>query len=328
MKNRTAALPGYVAGLLALTLAPSTAGAEPELLIGGLLGPVGSTVGPDGALYVPESAVGRIARIDLETGAVTVFAEGLPATLPWVGFGGAVDVAFLDGTAYALVTMVGPDVGGSHVAGIYRVDGPDSVTPVADIGTFAIGHPPATPYEVPTGVQYALEPFRGGFLVTDGHHNRVLRVTLDGEVSEMIAFGNIVPTGLEVIGNTVYMAQSGAAPHLPAEGKVVAFGPKSSSATDVAAGAPLLVDVERGTGRTMFALAQGTWNGAFPGSPALPGTGSLVRLDGAGGFGVVADGLTLPSSLEIVGNRAYVITLVGDVWSIDGVAGPPFGMQR
>lgn len=328
MKNRTAALPACVAGLLVLTLAPATAGAEPELLTGGLLGSVGSTVGPDGALYVPESAVGRIARIDLGTGAATTLAEGLPATLPWVGFGGAVDVAFLDGIAYALVTMVGPDVGGSHVVGIYRVNGPASVTPVADIGSFAIGHPPATAYELPTGVQYALEPFRGGFLVTDGHHNRVLRVTLDGEVSEMIAFGNIVPTGLEVIGNIVYMAQSGAAPHLPADGKVVAFGPKSSSATDVAAGAPLLVDVERGLGQTMFALAQGTWNGAFPGSPALPGTGSLVRLDGAGGFDVVADGLTLPSSLEIVGNRAYVVTLVGEVWSIDAVAGPPFGMQR
>ena len=33
-----------------------------------------------------------------------------------------------------------------------------------------------TDFFVPTGVQYALEPYRGGFLVTDGHHNRVLRV--------------------------------------------------------------------------------------------------------------------------------------------------------
>lgn len=328
MRNRTAALPGCIAGLLVLTALPATASAEPELLAGGLLGSVGSTVGPDGALYVPESAAGRITRIDPGTGAVTTFAEGLPATLPWVGFGGATDVAFLDGTAYALVTMVGPDLGGNHVVGIYRVNGPSSVTPVADIGAFSVGHPPATAYEIPTGVQYALEPFRGGFLVTDGHLNRVLRVTLDGEVSEMIAFGNIVPTGLEVIGNTVYMAQSGAAPHLPADGRVVAFAPGSSSATDVAAGAPLLVDVQRGQGRTMFALAQGIWDGAFPGSPALPGTGSLVRLDGADGFDVVADGLTLPSSLEILGNTAYVVTLVGEVWSIDAVAEPPYGLQR
>lgn len=330
MKNPKVALPGCAAALLVLTLSPASAAvaAEPQLLAHGLQGSVGSTVGPDGALYVPESALGRIVRIDRRTGAVTTFAEALPATLPWVGFGGVTDLAFLDGTAYALVTMVGWDVGGTDVVGIYRVDGPGSATPIADIGAYAVADPPNTPYDLPTGVQYALEPFRGGFLVTDGHHNRVLRVTLDGEVSEMIAFGNVVPTGLEVIGNTVYMAQSGATPHLPEDGKVLAFGPKSSSATVVAVGAPLLVDVERGRGRTMFALAQGTWDGAFPGSPALPGTGSLVRLDGAGGFDVVADGLTLPSSLEIVGNTAYLVTLAGKVWSIDAVAGPPYGVSR
>jgi len=33
-----------------------------------------------------------------------------------------------------------------------------------------------------------LEKFRGGFLVTDGHHDRVLRVTRDGDVSLLMAF--------------------------------------------------------------------------------------------------------------------------------------------
>ena len=103
---------------------------------------------------------------------------------------------------------------------------------------------------VPTGVQYALETYRGGFLVTDGHHNRVLRVTLDGEITEVIAFDDIVPTGLAVSGNTVYMAEAGPVPHLPQDGKVVAFEPKSPTATEVASGARLLVDVEFGRGRT------------------------------------------------------------------------------
>jgi hypothetical protein len=88
-----------------------------------------------------------------------------------------------------------------------------------------------------SGVQYALETYRGGFLVTDGHHNRVLRVTLDGEVTELIAFDNIVPTGLAVAGHTVYMAEAGPVPHLPQDGKVVAFRPKSPTATEVASGA-------------------------------------------------------------------------------------------
>ena len=73
--------------------------------------------------------------------------------------------------------------------------------------------------------------YRGGLLVTDGHHNRVLRVTLDGEISELIAFDNIVPTGLAVRGGTVYMAEAGPVPHLPEDGKVVSFGPRSTTVT-------------------------------------------------------------------------------------------------
>src|SRR5262249_26540411 len=84
------------------------------LLASGLQGPIGSAVGPDGALYVPEGAVGRVSRVDLTTGAVTTFASGLP-----LGIFGASDIAFLDDTAYVLVTTVSPDVGGNSVDGIY-----------------------------------------------------------------------------------------------------------------------------------------------------------------------------------------------------------------
>jgi hypothetical protein len=118
---------------------------------------------------------------------------------------------------------VGPDVGGSDVVGLYRVDGPDRFTVVADLGAFSIANPPATDFFVPSGVQYALQASGGRLLVTDGHHNRVLRVTRDGQISELRAFGNIVPTGLEVRGQTIYMAQAGPVPHLPEDGKVVAF---------------------------------------------------------------------------------------------------------
>ena len=45
-------------------------------------------------------------------------------------------------------------------------------------------------------------------LVTDGHLNWVLWVTLDSKLSEFMGFGNIVPAGLEVRGNTVYMAEA------------------------------------------------------------------------------------------------------------------------
>jgi hypothetical protein len=272
---------------------------------------------------VAEFQTGRIVRIDPKSGAVTTFASGLPPAL--IHTGGVMDVAFIGSTAYALVTLVGSDIGGSHVVGIYRVDGPSTFTVIADIGAYSLANPPNTSFFVPTGVQYSLETFRGGFLVADGHHNRVLRVTLKGDITEVIAFGNIVPTGLDVHGNTIYMAEAGPVPHLPADGKVVSFGPNSSRATEIAAGARLLVDVEFGRGQRLFALSQGIHTSGIEGTPADPNTGSLVEVNGDGTFTTLVEGLDRPTSLEFIGNTAYVVGYAGAVWKIDNVARPPFG---
>jgi hypothetical protein len=284
----------------------------------------GGTVGPDGALYVTEGVAGRIARIDPQTGEVTTFASGLPSAIISIGgafIGGAIDVAFIDNIAYALVTLVSPDVGGTHVDGIYRVDGPDTFTVVADIGEFNLANPPPTPFDVPTGLQYALQTYRGGFLVSDGHLNRVLQVTLDGDIAVLNQFENIVPTGLEVRGNRVYMAEAGPVPHLPQNGKVVSFDPRSPTVTELASGAPLLVDVEFGPGNVLYALSQGIFPvGGDPGSPALPNTGALLKVNGDGTFTVITQPLDRPTSLDFIGNRAYVVTLTGEIWKIDGVS--------
>ncbi|MBX9626558.1 MAG: ScyD/ScyE family protein [Gemmataceae bacterium] len=311
-----------LAPTLAVLLAPPATSAPPDgptvtLLASGLKGGSGSTVGPDGALYVTEWEAGRVSRINPRTGRVRPFARGLPPGPPAIPYSGAVDVAFLDDTAYVLVTLVGPDLGGEDVVGIYRVDGPDCVTVVADIGAWSAAHPPETDYEVPTGAQYALEPYRGGFLVTDSHHNRVLRVELDGDIREVATFGNTAAAGLALRGNTVYVAEAGPIPHLPADGRVVAFGPRKAPAV-VAAGVPLLVDVEFGRGNTLYALSNGVWGGGVPGDPARPDTGSLLRVNADGTLTVLA-GLDRPCSLEFIGNAAYVVTLGGDVLKIDGL---------
>jgi hypothetical protein len=305
--------------------ARTTPAATAELLVSGLEGAFGSTLGPGGALYVAESAAGRIARIDPRTGAVTTFASGLPVNLGT----GVQDIAFVGQTAYALVSFVTPEAfGGTGVDGIYRIDGPDSFTIIADIGAFNRANPPETEFFISTGVLVAIEAYRGGFLVTDGHLNRVLYVTRDGEISVFRAFDNIVPTGLDVQGETVYMAEAGPLPHLPEDGKVVAFGARSTSVVDVASGAPLLVDLKLGRGRTLFALSQGTWDGVEAGEPALPNTGALVRADGSGAFTTIMGGLDRPVSMELDGTTAWVVTLDGEVWTISNVAGPPFGGSR
>jgi sugar lactone lactonase YvrE len=211
-----------------------------------------------------------------------------------------------------------------RTSAIYRVDGPDSFTVIADLGAWSEANPPASDFFLPTGLPYALEVFRGNLLVTDGHHNRVLEVTPDGEITELIAFGNVVPTGLEVRGNTVYVTQAGPVPHLPEDGKVVAFGPRTPAAT-VAAGARFLLDVEFGPGNNLYALSQGVWDGPFEGTPALPDTGALVRANADGTFTVIVEGLDRPTSLEFIGNTAYVVTHDGEVWKIDCASHPSRG---
>ena len=321
----------------------STAGAKPpshtprvsELAsFGSGLGS-GSAIGPDNALYVTDGNAGSLLRIDPKTGHVSTFATGLPRQV--LGVGGAIDVEFIGHTAYVLVTAVGGDLltptgpvhFGDATGGIYRLNKDRSFTVIADIGTWSADHPPTPAYFITTGLQYALQRFRGGFVVTDGHHNRVLRVTLDGDISTLVAFGNVAPTGIEVSGNTVYIGQAGPIPHNGQDAKVVAVTPRSNTATDVASGqasdeAGLTVDVESGRGSTLYALLQGDWNlpitPANAGLPASPNTGALVQIEKNGTYTTVVDRLDRPTSLEFIGNTAFVVTLTGKVIRIDDVS--------
>lgn len=328
MRNRskfhTVRLGALAATLLAAVAIPSlnASGAPPAtdatLLASGIedLTNPGTTIGPDGALYVTQGASGSIARVDRQTGAVTPFADGLPPAVFPVG--GVADVAFVDGTAYAIVTIVGTDVGGSSIVGLYRLDGPGTWSVVADIGQWSIDNPSPSDVFIPSGVHYALDFQQGRFLVTDGHHNRVLAVTLDGQISEELSFGNVVPTGLETRGHTTIVALAGPVPHVPEDGMAVASTKHAPDPAVVANGARLLVDVEYGPGGTLFGLSQGYFEpGNGEGSPANPDTGALMYADSDGTFRTALDGLDRPTSFEIVGNTAYVVTLDGEIWQID-----------
>lgn len=326
-------LPGMLL-LSVFLLSTTAAGAQPlvpgQLLVSGLQGATGSTIGPGRDLFVTESWPGAVTRVNIETGATSTFAEGLPMPIPGFGIGGPVDVVFIDDTAYVLVTLANPflDPAGP-VNGIYRVDGPDSYTVIADLGAYSAANPPSGfEWFIPAGVQWAIEAFQGDLLVSDGHHNRILRVTTDGEISEFAAFGNVVPAGLEVFGNTALLAQTGPAPHTPEDGKIVSIGARNGAVTLEASGAPLLLDVESGRGRSLYALSQGQWDGAFPGSPAIPGDGALWEVNLDGSLRLISDDINLPNSMEIIGNNAYVVTLAGEVLLFEGISSAPFGKAK
>lgn len=284
----------------------------------------GSTIGPDRALYVTDGPGGRVLRVDPRTGAITTFASGLPRAVPEVGIGGAMDVVFLGSTAYVLVTLVGPEFGQpAVVAGVYRIDRNGHQTVLADVGAWSVAHPPQTDFFIASGVQYALERYGGGLLVSDGHHNRLLYLSRGGHIRQLRAFGNVVPTGLAVHDRTIYIAEAGPIPHRPEDGKTIRFSPTSST-EEVARGGPLLVDVELSRAGRLYALSQGVWD--LPptpeneGKPASPDTGRLLLADRYGGLVPLVDGLDRPTSFEIVGDTAFVVTLTGKVLRIDGLA--------
>ena len=75
-------------------------------------------------------------------------------------------------------------------------------------------------------------------------------------MSELQAFGNVVPTGLAAWGPVLFVGLAGPVPHRPEDGKVLALLPHSAP-FEIASGAPLVTDVELGFDRRLYALSQG-----------------------------------------------------------------------
>ena len=172
---------------------------------------------------------------------------------------------------------------------------------------------------------YALAPYGGGFLVTDGHHNRVLQVTLGGAITEVATFANVVPTGLEVRGRSGLgrAGRPGPPPRRDRTGPRAGPCAPSRESSRRAPACSSTWSADRGT--ELYALSQGVWDGVMEGSPALPDTGRLTRVTSGGGLEPVTDSaghelvLDRPTSVEFVGRTAYVVSLSGDVSTIDGL---------
>jgi hypothetical protein len=307
----------------------------------GLMGSLGATIGPDGALYVAEGGTGgdieldpppdaepgappptfgltaQVTRIDPATGAKTVAGSGLPSVAFEPGQGtGPVDVAFIGNTMYVLTTGSADALGQPDWPnGIYRVDG-DDVDLIADISEFNNENNPGFPDGIPGGNPFSLDVRGNEFFVTDGNFNRMLRVAQNGTISLLAQFENVVPTGLEAgSGGAVLMTQFGPFPHTTANSFVVSIGVPSGSATNVAGGIPQLIDVENGPGGT-YVLSFGEPSEDPEGPPAAPFSGAIYTLNGSS-LDLKASGYFVPTSLDFSGDTAFITTLFGEVWRID-----------
>jgi sugar lactone lactonase YvrE len=335
------------AAVVAAALLPSSVSAQDgpppptsgELLTAELANTIGGTIGPDGALYVGdpgtggETAVvgpdgssgtigntGRIVRIDTETGDITTAAEGIVSAAaddPEGGAFGVVDVVFSGNTLYFL--MSGAHLGDEPLEnsenGLYRVTSGGDIEQVADIGQFNLDNPVDFEDAIPDGNPFAVTLRDGVFYVTDGNHNRVLSVTTAGEIEIVTSFDNVVPTGIDSNGGPLFISNLGAFPHTPETGKVVQIGLPSGTPSDVASGFSQMIDVQFGPGGQLYAMNFGDATE----DESAPPSGKIFRVSGSTLVPIV-DGLLLPTSLSFSGNDAYVVTLLGQVWKIEGVS--------
>ena len=329
------------------------------LLTDGLIQPKNMKIGPDGLLYIAESgsggdtivnvpgvgetgvgSTGRVSSIDPDTGARTTLLDALPSSLgPVEDAVGPADVAFIGDQLYYLQTHGGEEWGFPDTpTGIYEINN-GVATLVADIGAFNAANPTQAitdgtqPDVEPGGNPYSMIVRDGVFYVVDGNHNRLIRATVDGDVSEVVEFpGHPVSTGIAQ-GETgpFTIAYLGPGPFLPEAGKVVTVGAGGGAITEIASGASMLTDVEFGPGGQLYALQ---FNDTVEAGEQVfaPGTGKIMTVNGDGTLSPLVVGLTFTTGMYFDGDTAFVVndglnaTGTGQVWRIDNfssVTPPP-----
>jgi sugar lactone lactonase YvrE len=296
--------------------------------------PRGLEFGPDGMLYVAEGGQGgttattadqceqvvapvgpytggdtaRISKLDAG-GTRTTVADGLPSnqTSPDLGslVAGVSDIAFVDGTLYALISGGGCSHGHPNDPnGVIKVYTDGTTELVADLSAFVKANPVANPnpadFEPDEGA-YGLEAWHGQLYVTESNHGALDRVDPStGEVTRVLDLsateGHIVPTA-EVVGpdGNLYLSNLFTFPVMAGDANVYTVMPDgtlSVFATGVTAVLGLAFDDQ---GRLYVLETSG------PGvdGPITPGTGRVVRLMVDGGLEVVATGLVLPTGMAM-----------------------------
>jgi hypothetical protein len=307
------------------------------------LSATGADVGPDGALYVGVGGTGgdevltpppdagfegevtfgltaSIVRVDPETGAITTEADELPS-LGVDGEGsGIADVEFLGDDLFFLLTGSLDALGVEEWPnGVYRVDADGSGAELfADISAFNEDNPVDFPDQGPGGNPFALEARGSGFVVSDGNFNRLLSINSGGDISLLSEFDNVVPTGLASDSSGPVLATwFSAAPHLPGDSHVVSVAVPGGAVTQLASGPASMIDVTFGPDDRTFVLQFSDYveDETAPPSP----TGRIYELEGTT-LTLLVDGFVLPTSLNFDGDTAYVTSLTGQVWQIEGFA--------
>jgi hypothetical protein len=326
----------------------------------GLNGPRGLVFGPDGSLYIAQAGTGgslptgsacmqvpiptgpylggttaTIAKVD-SSGHLSILAKGLASSQNAIGdtFGIA-DVAFLDGTLYALVAGGGCSHGNPNLPnGIVKVNLKNgSWNYITDLGLFYLEHPAAytdaDDFEA-DGVPYALLPYKDSLLTVEANHGQITKTTADGKttlVSDLsLSQGHIVPTSIATDNGNLYVGNLGLFPVLTQRERVITLSKDlqffdttpglETKAKDLdkfrvassLAGFTTIISLKFGPDGLLYALEITP----VPGYPTPAPVGMVVRLSGNGTIEPVIAGLTFPTGMAFGPDNALYVSNFGD----------------
>jgi hypothetical protein len=311
--------------------------------VSGLNGPRGLTFGPDGNLYVAEAGMGgsnstagspcdqvippigpylggnsgQISRIDRH-GKRTIVASGFPSTMAAVGdLSGVADVAFLDGTLYALTAGGGCSHGGTRPNGLYKVNlSNGSWSLVANLSKFIQSHPvkyPNLPDFEPDGTFFSMTEFEHQLYAVEPNHGQIISIDSNGKMDAVLdvsaSEGHIVPTSITAHDGQLYLGNLYLFPIVPTAARILTLGraecsrvaapglSESSSPHDLhilssVAGFTSVTGVAFGPDGLLYVLELSDAAG-FP----TPGAGKVVRVNHDGSIEDVATGLVVPTGM-------------------------------
>jgi sugar lactone lactonase YvrE len=194
------------------------------------------------------------------------------------------DVAFLDGEPFVLVSGGGPSwLTPSSFSGVFKLNSDGTMTLVADLTNWLPDHLPefVPPDYGSDGSLFDLEAAGDSLLLSEAVGGLLIRVTPAGEISTVadLSEAHMVPTGIAVDAEgNAFVGFETTPPYADGSSKVVKVTP-DGTVSDAWTGLTAVTDVAFGPDGTLYAAEMSTGN--LDTEPFLrPDSGRIVRQTG------------------------------------------------